>query len=362
LWLGQALNCPPKPFGLPQSLEVVKANGDLAVLAFPGFPDFIGNPDLVAKSDNAARTLIFKRIRREQQEFSGPTFIGELGEAVRGIRSAGRLFATGLRKYLKDVQLGKAKFRRAPKRNALEFLSDRWLEFSFGAQPLLSDIDSAMNALARFNEEKTRRTRFSASGIAQDLAPFIPDSSLTLADWLQLFYKVDRVDECLTRYKVGMQADLSWGSPGIAAQISKAQQLFGFNLSEFAPTLWEVCPWSFFIDYFTNVGDIVAAGATDTARVSWVSRTLRQSTYYKTALRANDTAMRATHGTDYVLPISFSGSGVSKCETVRLQRFANTFLAVPTLEFSIPGKPAQWANMLALKAGGANFLPFWSKT
>jgi hypothetical protein len=47
---------------------------------------------------------------------------------------------------------------------------------------------------------------------------------------------------------------------------------FGFTPSEFIPTAWEILPWSFLVDYFLNIGDLLSASVTDTSNVAWVNR------------------------------------------------------------------------------------------
>jgi hypothetical protein len=70
------------------------------------------------------------------------------------------------------------------------------------------------------------------------------------------------------------------GSVTISTEATKWDNaaLFGFTPSEFIPTAWELLPWSFLIDYFTNIGDILSSAVTQTAPVNFVNKTVRMIT------------------------------------------------------------------------------------
>jgi hypothetical protein len=49
--------------------------------------------------------------------------------------------------------------------------------------------------------------------------------------------------------------------------------LFGFNPQNFIPAAWELLPWSFLADYFTNIGDILTASIVSTKHLAYTNRT-----------------------------------------------------------------------------------------
>jgi hypothetical protein len=52
--------------------------------------------------------------------------------------------------------------------------------------------------------------------------------------------------------------------------------LFGFTPSELVPTAWELLPWSFLVDYFVNVGDVLSSAVTASSNVNFVNKTVIQ--------------------------------------------------------------------------------------
>jgi hypothetical protein len=54
----------------------------------------------------------------------------------------------------------------------------------------------------------------------------------------------------------------------------------GFDLRSFVPTVWELVPYSFIVDYFSNVGDCLMALGVDTSGVTGLWRTeITESTH-----------------------------------------------------------------------------------
>lgn len=65
-------------------------------------------------------------------------------------------------------------------------------------------------------------------------------------------------------------------------QFPRIQSLFGFSQMDVLPTVWELIPWSFLADYFSNIGNVLAAWSFDQASLEWVnkgSKTIAQNIY-----------------------------------------------------------------------------------
>jgi hypothetical protein len=116
--------------------------------------------------------------------------------------------------------------------------------------------------------------------------------------------------------------------------------LIGFDLSSWAPTLWELIPYSFLIDYFTNVGDVIRGWSHLGVRLAWCNRTSRK-TFTKTAW----SGPKQSHPADAFAPARFV------CTKVRVSRESYSGTTVPKLTLEVPGLGSlKWLNIAALVA------------
>lgn len=232
-------------------------------------------------ADNLAKAKFFKKLRSLTQEFSAPTFLGELGETLRMLRKpAAALFDNAM-----DLAhaLSKAKGRARTLKKFQEMAGGLWLEYAFGWVPLISDTESAARALSRLHERNVDTMKHVSASAVMD---YDKSSTLTsddkfatsLASLCGRTYVLTRCDGRLTetvivRYKAGVRSQVEMTTWDKWA-------LFGFSPEEFIPTAWELLPWSFLVDYFVNVGDVLNAYVTNTKNVVYNVRTVRQQANY----------------------------------------------------------------------------------
>jgi hypothetical protein len=247
--------------------NVVQNNGQLD----REVPGFLSN---IADVENKARAKFYKALRRSAVSFSGPTFLGELRETLHMLRRPAQALWSDANGYLDS--LAKAK-RRSPK-HWTKTLSGLWLEHSFGWLPLLSDAKSAAEAYRRLYQ-KPRSKVIAASfkgnwDLSNSLDPVYDRGPRPLCGTgLLTRTEATRTDEANVRYKAKINARVEmtpWDN----------MALFGFTPSEFIPTAWELLPWSFLVDYFTNIGDVITASVTSTTDIAYVVRTERTFARY----------------------------------------------------------------------------------
>jgi hypothetical protein len=304
------------------------------------------------EANNRALIAFLKHVRQKQVEFSAPTFLGELKETIKMIRSP----AKGLRD-LASSWLGKQPkhvFRdRHTKNGAKRYhawkqnLSSTWLEQAFGWQPLISDINSAFRTYTGLRD---RKEQVPVSGFGIDKRPFpartFSNQQQALAANITYLWNSVATEECFIKYH-GMVTRQVDGS-----LVNKLEP-FGFTLDEWIPTAWELLPWSFLIDYFSNIGDVITCGVANRASLAWVNRSRsyiqRQSRvgWYSDSLTRNKFAPGK-----YIRGSGTNVTMLSQRRTVRRDR--GYAVGSPTLSFELPGLPAQWANMTALFAQTTN--------
>jgi hypothetical protein len=305
-------------------------------------------------ADNRALIAYLKHVRSTVSTFGGPVFLGELREAFSMIRHP----AMGLRNLANSWigRVSKAKRPRGPKgpvnREWKKNLSSMWLEQAFGWQPLISDINDAFKTFRGLRDSKPQKP-VSGFGIEEIEVPFrsYVDSVYSVynfGNWM--YYLVNRTskERAFVKYS-GMVNCQTYGSP------VDALEPFGFTIDSWAPTAWELLPWSFLIDYFTNIGDVISAGTVSRSRLAWSRRTQVTYQLIEMLARGRPEYVKQNLGTYFISTEQPDVRG--KYVRRMTNRQPTTSLGIPTLSFEIPGLPTQWANMTALFASATAIHP-----
>jgi hypothetical protein len=102
-------------------------------------------------------------------------------------------------------------------------------------------------------------------------------------------------------------------------------------------------PYSFLIDYFTNVGDVLEAWSNQTVQLAWGRQTQRRSTVVES---------QGVFGLKDPLLVQvfehlvISGKTIARNSTV--SRGPLTTIPVPALQYELPGFGRKWINLSAL--------------
>jgi len=131
---------------------------------------------------------------------------------------------------------------------------------------------------------------------------------------------------------------------------------FGFRPEEFVPTAWELIPYSFVVDYFTNVNDIINAWAYRSAGIEWLQYTAYRESEVKTTLHDDSARFCASQGFAYKASGGAGGCPRYCRRDVMRMRVAPSSL-VPNFQFKVPGMP-QFVNLVALITSHKLTVPF----
>jgi hypothetical protein len=295
------------------------------------------NPSISSSAAlNRAWAKAYKQIRKAQTSMSGGVFLGELREAYHMLRHP----AEGLRKAIKESYLDKLKkVKKADGNRWKKAISQTWLESSFGWRPFINDLEDAMNAyseLTKNNREEFRHIR----AIGKDQKFVSATNNESYPESLN-FYVLgnSRIwDEVIVVVRGEVKRKL------VTTAADKAR-LFGLAPSEFAPTVWELLPWSFLVDYFTNIGDVIEAGATDTSTVAWLLQTTISIRKTKSSVIVDPVKMKSLLGAKFDGCYGNQGSCLYQRRIVA--RIPATPI-IPSLMFELPGGSIKELNMLAL--------------
>jgi hypothetical protein len=289
---------------------------------------------------NRGLTSYLKKVNQVNVAFSGGVFLGELRETLKMIRNPAQGLRNILGAYANDLKRQK---RKSPK-NWRKNLGSTWLEYAFGIVPLVSDIQDASKAWNRLVEEPMF-VPVRAVGVEERSNPTHTFDELLLS-FLGDAYSpgIVHVQRAVDRAVCVFRGYVKRESRATAA--GKAQ-LFGFDPIQFVPTVWELLPWSFLIDYFSNIGDIIEAGCVSRSQIAWtnVSNIVFQELIH--VVNAAPSSVQS----GYAPTMKLSGSTSTAFYTRRtITRNTPSDIGFPSLTLELPGREAQWANMTALFA------------
>lgn len=303
---------------------------------FPSASAVISDIDsLVSKTDNLAISRLYSNLAGVHSAFKGMVFAGELSESLRMILHPARGLRKGVSDYLNRVK------RLGPKKKRFDrpsFVRDTWLEYSFGWSPLISDLDGAVNAF--FNSRLVEPLFTMVRGNATLSEPETPLARTQFAGFGHNYHWKEQLSKTVSIKYYGVYRSTGKGS---------LSHSFGFSPWEFVPTLWELVPYSFLVDYFTNIGDIVSSWSYRTIGLEFLSRGIEK--------RANvsviDPIVKLDPSSSYAdtryWRVSQSGSlGSSSRYSREIERVRSYGLPTPKLELQVPGMGPKWVNIAAL--------------
>jgi hypothetical protein len=297
--------------------------------------------DDVAKRE--ATKKFYRKVAGLHRELDGSVALGEMRETLRMLRNPAKsLFDSARRDYLDALKKRK---HRNP-RNWARGLSGAWLEWIFGVQPLISDINGALGALDRLNADPIITRNITAVG-RQRTSGATTQYLWNSGNNLRFRGSAVRTAKQKYKYRALYMRELSEIKNMTTAQ--RAAELFGLTADRFVPTVWELMPWSFLVDYFTNVGDILEQSFTSLQNVRWCHTTIVDSSIV-TATSNLDKVATAAAMTGLYSRYLYSLPGPDARCVITKESWSRGAggPSVDRLHFELPGSPQKWLNMAAL--------------
>jgi hypothetical protein len=274
-----------------------------------------------------------RSLANARSSFSAGTALGELREALTMLRHP----ANGLRKltdsYVKRAQAYRYEWLRSGMsrqklRDISKALPDLYLEFQFGWKPLAADITSAVDAVGR-TAAKPKFVKIRGSAHSDVTLPKF-DSAI-YNNFPTSAYQLRGEREVNINYSVRIRGaaslKLGFGMPAFQA---------GSTIPDMIPTLWNLAPWSFLIDYFSNVGEVLEARATASLiTLNWGCISEKHTLNTKNTIYFVGGPSRATHA--------------SKCVHVKRRKMSAGF-PIPDIAFDEVPTKGQSMNIAALVA------------
>lgn len=267
------------------------------------------------KSTGSANLLVFAK------EFDGTLgmILARVVQAQRGVRALLSKNPKAIRRFLLEMKSAPRVTKNdngsriyVPKKLSIhKTLADNWLEYSFGFKPLIEDINQCLTALTT-RPETTSRVLVVKTGTSIDDGYKDDMSIVTKSTKLFLRY------QCNIRIK--------------DPNLHLANRMGFLNPLE---AIWEAIPFSFAVDYFVNVGELVSS----LSALAGVEITDGQQAFM----------MKATHSyhTDIPVPGGVAVTAASY-DCVNFVRSVSD-PPNPTLALSSPlGGPMRAANQIAV--------------
>lgn len=311
--------------------------GDLAQATFP---------TIGAASSSVADTMALMRfanqVRQAQTALQGGVVLGELREALRMIRHPAQALRTGLDDYLEFIRGNKAR-----RRTSKNFLADSWLEYSFGWTPLVNDIFAGARALRQIRQRSYDHKVIRSVGTAQSMFPQ-SDMHKGLEGGHTVSGTVLETAEFIVVYRGAVRLP-------IGNRALMTRQNLGFTWSNFIPTVYELIPYSFLVDYFTNIGDVLSAWSLWDVNMGWMNKTTIDKRTRKVTI--NRIATLNYNSSFYSLENKTLTPCVSTTEVRTVNRSRYTGSLVPDFRFEIPGMSSlKWLNLAALASSHSRAL------
>lgn len=307
------------------------------------------NPSMATLCANEALSRFYQNCWSAFRSLQGGVFIGELKEALGLIRSPAKSLRRAVDAYYMDAKRRTRKYYRSGQRidpvkikDLHKVLADTWLENSFGWQPLMADIKSGAEALAKLSTHAYDYKR--VSGYSERSTQGVPFPGGVYTKTFVTFYIRYR----LQSNQVGWNRCRYLGEVKIAVDkpITMAKELFGFHPNDFVPTVWELIPYSFLVDYFTNIGDVISAWSFPVNKITWWCRT----THAANEKFVSASALNASNPNPAMVKLmSLDGPSLKVyIDNTQITRGSDTFLGLPSVTFEIPGSSRKWMNIAAL--------------
>lgn len=309
----------------------------------------LGNISAISSSyaDSMASLLFYKNARNALTHFRSYSFFGELTEALHMIRNPAKILRLSIPKLIgklrKRVKGIRGNLLDKPFK-ARKIWGETWLEYAFGWRPLINDVASGAEAIAELSlvQPPFKMVR---SSFKDDSSRTSSTSTVSINSG-----QIGQQVSCTTGSAIVKYYGVIWTNDG--EFLPGVPRVLGLRGEDIPDAVWELTPWSFLIDYFVNVGDVISAYSFNKANLAWVSRSIvKQSVIHKDVSTSQAYQIENGNLGSGTSVISVGG-GVSKSETVNssVVRTKSAILRSPEFHWKIPGLGLKWLNIAALWA------------
>jgi len=296
---------------------------------------------------NHASSQLLKKYLDATKSWRGGNFVAEFGETVemflhpvKSIYRRSWTFVGKLKKLRKVYERDPVSYSKA--------LADLYLAFVFAIKPLAQDANDFADTV----------TKYQTSYVPDVLHIHAHGKSKKLVSR-------DTVDVTSAPYGIGlMQSERSvvldshviYAGAIRSAPTFNGRTLsqFGFDEFDIVPAVWEAIPFSFLVDYFLNVQEVLDSMRYWQADISWLQQTVRNSA-------------TLNYGKPYQIPSTTATFACSSSDAgfyasaTKVKRVAVGSMPYPGFQLKFPAiSSLKWLNVAALARQFAGSKPLVS--
>lgn len=286
-------------------------------------------------ADSIAKSAFISNYRAARTTLQSGVLMGELLETVRMISNPARALRQGVDRYYRDVKKRLGRNRKPSARKSV--VRDTWLEYSFGWAPLVNDVNDACRLAAADPNRYTQvLTGFGASDFTE-VARHDTQAWNTGWPYFTVYKKVR--NSVTVRYKGCASAEM--GVPPYSEQL-------GLSWSNLAPTMWELIPYSFLVDYFSNVGAVIEGLSTGSVFLAWGCRTARRVSISDIQSELNPVPENNSIGKGRWVGTVQGVGNTGHYRNIDRSSVSALSVNITDLRFRVPGVSTKWLNIAAL--------------
>jgi hypothetical protein len=293
---------------------------------------------------NRVISKFIEKCKSARSSIEGGQNLYELQQTLNSIRHPFKSLQKATSHYVSKVSKLKTS-RRSRGGEGLRGLSnaitDTYLEYNFGIAPTVKDVSQLLAdaGVARFDV-----VPISASASVEfngSTGTFSPPGP----PFISYFMNRTTKSKITYRYKGAIRTGVN--SEGY---VSKAQAL-RLTPSDFLPTVWNILPYSWMLDYVANVGEIIEALSFAKSNVSWgcVTQRIENTVTFdgNGDVKVDGLINDASH--KYSIRRMSASGGNATFKTVSFSRDAMTSTDwLPTFEIKVPTTIKPYLNSLAV--------------
>jgi len=310
------------------------------------FGPFTASNSISVLADRRASSKFLSHYIASQNTWRGGNFLAEVRETYHMLASPVKSLYQATWDFAGTIKkIGRVSRKR---KQYGKDVANAWLAYKFGVKPTLNDLSDAQKAYdGLFDRETDPADYYTVSGFGKEQIdsryPLVLNQVVAGMTGYA-FSAVDYESQLNTvRYKACFQSK----PPGM----KKALQHIGADDFDIIPAAWEAIPFSWLIDYFANVGEVLDGMRLWQVSPRWVNRTVRNSYLYTIRDAHLTSAQLALH---YQLREAPSAVGRARY----IYRDAPSSVPYPTFHFQCPGLlSTKWLNIAAVTRQVASSRP-----
>lgn len=294
------------------------------------------NQAAMASARNQAIAKLYDRISSIESSAQTGEDLGEISQTLKLLRSPlqplRNLITSTVSKHHRAINGYQGTVQSAQR--TAKALGDTLLEYRFGIKPLVNTVADVAVGLQN-RDYMAHYIPFFAEASTEHNSSL--DSTFEGVDILT--FQVSRV----AKEKRTVRFNGVWGVQ-VGVNRRSVADVASLRLRDVVPTIWNLIPYSFLVDYFTNVGDIVNGLTLPWGGVRWCVET--NKSVYSSSATIGSLVVQPTR----YRPRNTVSSGYSRYSYEAFARTGVVSIPRPTLEFNVPSG-RQWQNIAALIIG-----------